>query len=58
MTYFKKLFNSALIVVLLVGAFSITACGGVSEEEMAQLNELRSEVSALEGEINKLKRLN
>ena len=55
MTYFKKLFNSALIVVLLVGAFGITACGGVSEEEMAQLNALRSEVSSLESEINQLK---
>jgi septal ring factor EnvC (AmiA/AmiB activator) len=55
MTYFKKLFNSALIVVLLVGAFGNSACGGVSDEEMAQLEALRSEVGALESEINQLK---
>ncbi|MBL1212092.1 MAG: hypothetical protein HND52_01930 [Ignavibacteriae bacterium] len=55
MTNLKKLFNSALIVALLVGAFGITACGGVSDEEMAQLNALRSEVSSLESEINQLK---
>jgi len=55
MTNIKKLLNSALIVTVLVGALSLTACGGVSEEEMAQLEALRAEVSALETEINQLK---
>jgi outer membrane murein-binding lipoprotein Lpp len=43
-----------------VGAFAITAlimsgCGGVSDAEMAQLNDLRSEVKSLQSQADSLK---
>lgn len=51
----KKLINKALVAVLIAGAIGFTACSGVSEEQMAQLDALRSEVKALEKEVNGLK---
>jgi septal ring factor EnvC (AmiA/AmiB activator) len=51
----KKLIHKALVAVIIAGALSFTACSGVSEEEMAQLDALRSEVKALEKEVNGLK---
>ena len=43
-----------------IGAFAITAfimsgCGGVSDTEMAQLNDLRSEVKSLQTQADSLK---
>ena len=55
MKEFKKLFSIALAVFLFAGMLSFTACSGVSEEQMAELNALRSEVLSLEKEVNSLK---
>lgn len=51
----KKVMNSALIVLLLVGVISFTGCSGISEEQVAELEALRSEVKALDKEVNSLK---
>ena len=51
----KKFFTSALAVLLLTGMVGFVGCSGVSEEDMAALNALRSEVKSLEKEINALK---
>jgi len=40
---------------LLVGSIGITSCSGVSEQEMAQLQALRAEVSSLQKDDNTLK---
>ncbi len=50
----KKLATLSLTTALLVGTLSLTACGGVSEEQYAELNALRSEVKSLETEVNSL----
>ena len=55
MTKIKKLTATTLAVVFLAGSMGLAGCGGVSEEEMAQLNALRSEVSSLGTEVNSLK---
>jgi len=51
----KRIINSALIVVLVAGIIGFTGCSGVSEEQMAELEALRSEVKALEKEVGSLK---
>ncbi len=53
----KMMKNSrAILMILLVAlGLSLTACGGVSEEEMAQLEALRSEVRSLGNEVDQLK---
>jgi septal ring factor EnvC (AmiA/AmiB activator) len=51
----KKIINSALVVVLAAGIIGFTGCSGVSEEQMAELEALRSEVKALEKEVGSLK---
>ncbi len=51
----KRIINSALIVLLFAGMVSVTGCSGVSEEQMAELEALRSEVKALEKEVGSLK---
>lgn len=51
----KKIINSALVVVLVAGIIGFTGCSGVSEEQMAELEALRSEVKALEKEVGSLK---
>lgn len=51
----KRVINKALVAVLIAGAIGLTACSGVSEEQMAQLDALRSEVKALEREVGDLK---
>ncbi len=51
----KRIINSALIVVLVASMAVITGCSGVSEEQMAELEALRSEVKALEKEVGTLK---
>jgi len=47
----KKVVISSLSVAVLVGSLSLAGCSGVSEEQMAQLQALRTEVKALEKEI-------
>ena len=55
MKKFKKLITASLASALLIGSFTLTSCSGVSEEQMAQLQALRTEVKALEKEISDLK---
>jgi chromosome segregation ATPase len=50
----KRLVSISITSALLVGTLSLTSCGGVSEEQYAELNALRSEVTALETEVNSL----
>jgi septal ring factor EnvC (AmiA/AmiB activator) len=51
----KKLFTSALAMLMLISMISFVGCSGVSEEEMANLEALRIEVKALQKEVNSLK---
>ncbi len=47
----KKLVSA----LLLAGMVAFAGCGGVTEEQMAELEALRSEVSTLTKDINSLK---
>lgn len=51
----KRLLTAGLTIILFVGMLGVTGCSGVSEEQMAELEALRSEVLALEKEVNSLK---
>ncbi|MBI5731068.1 MAG: hypothetical protein HY963_08020 [Ignavibacteriales bacterium] len=51
----KKIINLGLALVLAAGIIGFTGCSGVSEEQMAELDALRSEVKALEKEVGSLK---
>ena len=51
----KKIINLGLTLVLVAGIIGFTGCSGVSEEQMAELDALRSEVKALEKEVGSLK---
>jgi cell division septum initiation protein DivIVA len=49
------MFLALLIVTMFTGSVVIVGCGGgVSEEEMKQLNDLKAEVEKLQGDVNKL----
>jgi outer membrane murein-binding lipoprotein Lpp len=54
-----KLFNivakTAVIAVFAVSTVLLSGCGGVSEAQMEELRNLRSEVNALESEANALR---
>ena len=52
MKQFKKLLNVSLLVLFLVGA---AACSGINDEQIQQLENLRSEVTALEREVGILR---
>ncbi len=51
----KKTITSAVATLLLVSMVSFVGCSGVSEEDMANLNAIRTEVKALNQEVNTLK---
>ncbi len=51
----KKMLRIGLATLFFASGVGITGCGGVSEEEMAQLETLKSEVTALENEVTDLK---
>ncbi len=51
----KKALTTAVTVLLFTGMVGFVGCGGVSEEDMANLNALRDEVKSLEKEVNSLK---
>ena len=51
----KKMFTSALAILMFAGMVGFAGCSGVSEEDMANLEATRSEVKALEKEVNSLK---
>lgn len=55
MTNLKKLFGTAIAVLIFAGMLSFTGCSGVSEEQMAELEALRTEVKSLEKDVNALK---
>ena len=50
----KKIINMGLAIVLVAGIIGFIGCSGVSEEQMAELDALRSEVKALEKEVGSL----
>lgn len=51
----KRIFGTALAVALFVGMLGVTGCSGISEEQVAELEALRSEVKSLEKDVNALK---
>ncbi len=51
----KKIMNTALIVFLIAVVIGFTGCSGISKEQVAELEALRSEVKALDKEVNSLK---
>ncbi len=55
MNKMKKLISTALSIALVGAMLSFTACSGVSEKQLAELDALRSEVKSLEKEVNALK---
>ncbi|MFH1194587.1 MAG: hypothetical protein V1720_02670 [bacterium] len=55
MVKIKKYFTSALAVLMIAGSVGLTSCSGVTEEQMAELQALKEEVTALEQEITELK---
>ena len=55
MTCFKKSLSIFLSALMLAATIGLTSCSGVSEEEMAELEALRSEVNELSQEVNLLK---
>ncbi len=49
----KNLFFSLIIAAFISGSVFMTGCGGgVSEEQMQQLNDLRAEVESLQSQVN------
>lgn len=53
MAKMKNLFFVLLTVVLLGGSTFLVGCGGgVDEEQMQQLNDLKAEVDALQSQVN------
>ena len=49
----KNLFLSLLIAAFISGTAFLTGCGGgVSEEQLQQLNDLRAEVESLQSQVN------
>ena len=49
----KNLFLSLLLAAFISGTMFLTGCGGgVSEEQMQQLNDLRAEVESLQSQVN------
>jgi len=52
MAKMKNLFFVLLTVVVLSGSSMIAGCGGVSEEQIQQLNDLKAEVDALQSQVN------
>ncbi len=52
MVNLKRLVSTAIVALLLTG---MIGCGGVSEDQLAELDALRAEVKSLEKEVNALK---
>lgn len=55
MVRLKKTLNLSIAVLMVAGMIGFTGCSGVSDEQMAELQALRQEVSALESETQDLK---
>ena len=52
MAKMKNLFFVLLTVMTLAGSTFLVGCGGVSEEQMQELNDLKAEVDALQSQVN------
>ncbi|HMQ68620.1 MAG: hypothetical protein R3A12_20200 [Ignavibacteria bacterium] len=52
MARMKNLFFILLTVVTFAGSTFLVGCGGVSDEQMQQLNDLKAEVDALQSQVN------
>ncbi|HET54589.1 MAG TPA: hypothetical protein ENN33_05160 [Ignavibacteria bacterium] len=55
MVRLKKALNLSIAVLMVAGMIGFAGCSGVSEEQMAELQALRQEVSALDSETQDLK---
>jgi septal ring factor EnvC (AmiA/AmiB activator) len=55
MSITKIIRNTAFIAAFAVTTAFLSGCGGVSEAEMQELNQLRNEVNSLEQEANSLR---
>jgi uncharacterized protein YlxW (UPF0749 family) len=55
MKVLKIVRNTAVITAFVMAAAVMTGCGGLSEAQIAELNDLRTEVRSLESEANSLK---
>ncbi len=55
MKVIKVVRNTAIIAVFAGAAAILNGCGGVSDAQMAELNNLKSEVSSLQAQSNSLK---
>ncbi len=51
----KKMIGRSFMLTVIFILLAITGCSGVSEQEIAELEALRSEVKALDDQINTLK---
>ena len=51
----KVVRNTAIISAFAITTAFLSGCGGVSDAEMAQLNNMKSEVSSLQSQANSLK---
>jgi uncharacterized protein (DUF3084 family) len=54
MTKIKNLFTTSLVIALLVVSLGLAGCG-LSDEQIAELDALRTEVTSLGQEVNSLK---
>lgn len=52
---FVKKFKILLIIGTMISSLFLSACGGLTEAQLAELNSLRNEVMSLEREANSLK---
>jgi peptidoglycan hydrolase CwlO-like protein len=55
MTKLKNMLTTGIAVLFIAGSVGLTACGGLSDEQIAELDALRNEVTVLEKEVNTLK---
>ena len=55
MKVMKVVRTAALVTVLAAATAMMSGCGGVSDAQMAQLNNLHSEVNSLQAQVNSLK---
>lgn len=55
MKLIKLVRNTAVIATFVVTTAVLSGCGGVSEAEMQELNNLRAEVNSLQTEANTLR---
>ena len=55
MTKIRNMLTTLVAVLFIAGSVGLTSCGGLSDEQIAELDALRNEVTALEKEVNGLK---